>query len=67
MKDTLKPGIEHEFRFRVSTSKTVSALYPESDEFQAWETREVHNRQGKIRREDEGKDKEEGSWIRRRL
>jgi fluoroacetyl-CoA thioesterase len=34
MKDTLKPGIEHEFRFRISTSKTVSALYPESEEFQ---------------------------------
>jgi len=34
MKDTLKPGIEHEFRFQISTSKTVSALYPESEEFQ---------------------------------
>jgi fluoroacetyl-CoA thioesterase len=35
MKDTLKPGIAHEFRFRISTSKTVPALYPEADEFQA--------------------------------
>ena len=34
MKDTLRPGIEHEFRFRIPTSKTVSALYPESEEFQ---------------------------------
>jgi len=34
MKETLRPGIEHEFRFRISTSKTVSALYPESEEFQ---------------------------------
>lgn len=34
MKDTLKPGIEHEFRYRVPESKTVPALYPESPEFQ---------------------------------
>ena len=34
MKDTLKPGIEHEFRFRVPASKTVPALYPEAPEFQ---------------------------------
>jgi len=34
MKDSLKPGIEYEFRFRVPTSKTVPALYPESPEFQ---------------------------------
>ncbi|NTW49266.1 MAG: thioesterase family protein [Chlorobiales bacterium] len=34
MKETLKPGIEHEFRFRVPQSKTVPALYPESPEFQ---------------------------------
>lgn len=34
MKVTLKPGIEHEFRFRVPQSKTVPALYPESPEFQ---------------------------------
>ena len=34
VKDTLKPGIEHEFRFRVPESKTVPALYPESPEFQ---------------------------------
>lgn len=34
MKDTLKPGIEHEFRFHVPASKTVPALYPESAEFQ---------------------------------
>jgi fluoroacetyl-CoA thioesterase len=35
MKETLRPGIEHEFRFRVSEAKTVPALYPESAEFQA--------------------------------
>ncbi len=34
MKDTLKPGIEHTFRFRVPETKTVPALYPESPEFQ---------------------------------
>jgi fluoroacetyl-CoA thioesterase len=35
MRDTLKPGIRHEFTFRVPGSKTVPALYPESPEFQA--------------------------------
>lgn len=35
MKDTLKPGIESEFTFFVNESKTVPALYPESQEFQA--------------------------------
>jgi fluoroacetyl-CoA thioesterase len=35
MNDTLRTGIEHEFRFQISTLKTVSALYPESKEFQA--------------------------------
>ena len=35
MKDTLKPGLEHTFKFKVPESKTVPALYPESDEFQA--------------------------------
>jgi fluoroacetyl-CoA thioesterase len=34
MKATLKAGIEHEFRFRLTETKTVSALYPEADEFQ---------------------------------
>ncbi len=34
MKDTLKPGIEHQFSFRLPDSKTVPALYPESAEFQ---------------------------------
>ena len=34
MKESLKPGIEHEFRFQVSDTKTVPALYPESPEFQ---------------------------------
>ncbi|HSB33380.1 MAG TPA: thioesterase family protein [Nitrospirota bacterium] len=34
MKDTLKPGIESEFTFRVTASKTVPSLYPESAEFQ---------------------------------
>jgi fluoroacetyl-CoA thioesterase len=33
MKDTLKPGIEYVHKFRVPQSKTVPALYPESEEF----------------------------------
>jgi fluoroacetyl-CoA thioesterase len=33
MKPTLKPGLAHEFRYRVPASKTVPALYPESPEF----------------------------------
>ena len=35
MKDTLKPGIKYEHSFRVTSSKTVPALYPESDDFLA--------------------------------
>jgi fluoroacetyl-CoA thioesterase len=35
MKETLKPGIRYEHRFVVPQSKTVPALYPESDEFMA--------------------------------
>lgn len=34
MKDTLKPGIEHKFTFKINESKTVPALYPESNEIQ---------------------------------
>ncbi|MBI5506961.1 MAG: thioesterase family protein [Deltaproteobacteria bacterium] len=34
MQPSLVPGIEHSFTFRVSESKTVAALYPESPEFQ---------------------------------
>lgn len=34
MKDTLVSGLKHTFRFQVPESKTVPALYPESDEFQ---------------------------------
>ena len=34
MKDTLRPGLTHEFRFRVPESKTVPHLYPEAQEFQ---------------------------------
>ncbi|HTG01856.1 MAG TPA: thioesterase family protein, partial [Nitrospirota bacterium] len=34
MKDTLKPGIESQFTFRISEAKTVPALYPEAAEFQ---------------------------------
>lgn len=33
MKDTLKPGITHEHELVVPASKTVPALYPESEEF----------------------------------
>ena len=35
MKETLKPGIKYEHKFVVPSSKTVSALYPESEEFLA--------------------------------
>ncbi len=34
MKETLQPGIEHEFTYRVPDTKTVPALYPEAVEFQ---------------------------------
>jgi fluoroacetyl-CoA thioesterase len=34
LKDTLKPGITHQFSFRLPDTKTVPALYPESAEFQ---------------------------------
>ena len=34
MKDSLKPGIEYELRYRVPESKTVPNLYPEAAEFQ---------------------------------
>ena len=35
MKKTLKPGIKYEHRFMLPASKTVPALYPESEEFVA--------------------------------
>ncbi len=35
MKESLKPGIRHEHRFVVPSSKTVPALYPEAEEFVA--------------------------------
>ena len=35
MKDTLRTGIKYEHKFIVPVSKTVPALYPESDEFLA--------------------------------
>lgn len=35
MKETLKPGLRHEHRFIVPPSKTVPALYPEAEAFQA--------------------------------
>ncbi|MHB1587406.1 MAG: thioesterase family protein [Acidiferrobacteraceae bacterium] len=35
MKETLKPGIRYQHKFIVPESKTVPALYPESDEFRA--------------------------------
>jgi fluoroacetyl-CoA thioesterase len=33
MKDSLKPGIEYAHNFIVPANKTVSALYPEAEEF----------------------------------
>ena len=35
MKDTLQNGIEHTFAFKINASKSVPALFPESEEFQA--------------------------------
>lgn len=35
MKAGLKPGLEHELKFTVTDSKTVPALYPESQSFVA--------------------------------
>ena len=35
MKESLKPGIRYEHKFVVPLSKTVPALYPESQEFMA--------------------------------
>ena len=35
MRDTLKPGIRYEHKFILPQSKTVPALYPESEEFVA--------------------------------
>ena len=34
MRDTLKPGLVHTFRYRVPPEKTVPALLPEAPEFQ---------------------------------
>jgi len=34
MKESLKPGIEFQFEYRVPAGKTVPCLYPESPEFQ---------------------------------
>jgi len=34
MKDTLKPGLTHQFRYPVPPTRTVPHLYPESDSFQ---------------------------------
>ena len=34
MKDSLKPGLTHQFRFRIPPTKTVPHLYPESEAFQ---------------------------------
>ena len=33
MKDTLKPGLTHQFSFKIPPSKTVAHLYPESEMF----------------------------------
>ena len=34
MKDTLQPGLTHQFKFKVPPTKTVPRLYPESEAFQ---------------------------------
>ena len=35
MKESLKPGIKYEHKFKIPPSKTVPALYPEAEEFVA--------------------------------
>ncbi len=35
MKQTLRPGLEHEFRYLVPANKTVPHLYPEAADFQS--------------------------------
>jgi fluoroacetyl-CoA thioesterase len=39
MKEALKPGIRDEHKFVVPQSKTVPALYPDSDKFVAENTK----------------------------
>ena len=34
MKDTLQPGLTHQFKFTVPPTKTVPHLYPEAESFQ---------------------------------
>jgi len=34
MRDTLKPGLTHQFKFKIPPTKTVPHLYPESEAFQ---------------------------------
>jgi fluoroacetyl-CoA thioesterase len=34
MKNSLKPGLTHQFKFKVPPTKTVPQLYPESEAFQ---------------------------------
>lgn len=38
MKESLKPGIKYVHQFKIPASKTVPALYPESEEFVAMPT-----------------------------
>jgi fluoroacetyl-CoA thioesterase len=33
MKDSLKPGLTHQFKFKIPPTKTVQHLYPESEAF----------------------------------
>jgi len=33
MKESLRPGLAHQFKFRIPSSKTVPQLYPESEMF----------------------------------
>ena len=35
MKPSLQPGLTYQHQFTIPSSKTVPALYPEADEFQA--------------------------------
>lgn len=54
MKASLQPGLRYEHRFKVPPSKTVPALYPESEEFVAMPeipraSRALRHQQGEVR------------------
>ena len=63
MKDTLKVGLTHEFRFTVPESKIVPALLPESPEFQLMPRVSGNRIYGRIDRVDLHTGCQSASWI----